>query len=148
MTQQELAEKLQLKGIDLTSKEISKIENNKRLVQDFELFAFAKIFEQKVRSLVQIIADSLYNLVYFVCLDYSNVLVLLLSSLQHLPLLQFYLLFHLLKTLQFRLIYDYLVLFLFLSFVNKGTDFLFISLHHFVLFHFFVSTLHLILLAQ
>ncbi len=44
MSQQELAEKLQLKGIDLTSKEISKIENNKRLVQDFELFAFAKIF--------------------------------------------------------------------------------------------------------
>ena len=45
MSQQELAEKLQLEGIDLTSKEISKIENNKRLVQDFELFAFAKIFK-------------------------------------------------------------------------------------------------------
>ena len=44
MSQLELAEKLQLEGIDLTSKEISKIENNKRLVQDFELFAFAKIF--------------------------------------------------------------------------------------------------------
>ena len=44
MSQQELAGKLQLEGIDLTSKEISKIENNKRLVQDFELFAFAKIF--------------------------------------------------------------------------------------------------------
>ena len=44
MSQQDLAEKLQLEGIDLTSKEISKIETNKRLVQDFELFAFAKIF--------------------------------------------------------------------------------------------------------
>ena len=44
MSQQELAEKLQLEGVDLTSKEISKIENNNRLVQDFELFAFAKIF--------------------------------------------------------------------------------------------------------
>lgn len=44
LSQQELAEKLQLEGIDLTSKEISKIENNKRLVRDFELFAFAKIF--------------------------------------------------------------------------------------------------------
>lgn len=44
LSQQNLAEKLQLEGIDLTSKEISKIENNKRLVQDFELFAFAKIF--------------------------------------------------------------------------------------------------------
>ena len=45
MSQQDLAEKLQLEGIDLTAKEISKIENNKRLVQDFELFAFAKIFK-------------------------------------------------------------------------------------------------------
>ena len=45
MSQQDLAEKLQLEGIDLTSKEISKIENNKRLVQDFELFDFAKIFK-------------------------------------------------------------------------------------------------------
>ena len=45
MSQQDLAEKLQLEGIDLTSKEISKIENNNRLVQYFELFAFAKIFK-------------------------------------------------------------------------------------------------------
>ena len=44
LSQQDLAEKLQLQGIDLTSKEISKIETNKRLVQDFELFAFYKIF--------------------------------------------------------------------------------------------------------
>ena len=46
LSQQDLAEKLQLEGIDLTSKEISKIENNKRLVQDFELLnSFAKIFK-------------------------------------------------------------------------------------------------------
>lgn len=45
MSQQDLAKKLQLEGIDLTSKEISKIETNNRLVQDFELFAFAKIFK-------------------------------------------------------------------------------------------------------
>lgn len=45
MSQQDLAKKLQLEGIDLTSKEISKIETNKRLVQDFELFTFAKIFK-------------------------------------------------------------------------------------------------------
>lgn len=44
LSQQDLAEKLQLLGIELTSKEISKIENDNRLVQDFELFAFAKIF--------------------------------------------------------------------------------------------------------
>ena len=45
LSQQDLAEKLQLLGIELTSKEISKIETNNRLVQDFELFAFAKIFK-------------------------------------------------------------------------------------------------------
>lgn len=45
LSQQDLAKKLQLMGIELTSKEISKIENNDRLVQDFELFAFAKIFD-------------------------------------------------------------------------------------------------------
>ena len=44
LSQQDLAEKLQLEGIDLTAKEISKIETNNRLVQDFELFTFAKIF--------------------------------------------------------------------------------------------------------
>lgn len=44
LSQQNLAKKLQLLGVDLTSKEISKIETNNRLVQDFELFAFAKVF--------------------------------------------------------------------------------------------------------
>lgn len=44
LSQQDLTEKLQLLGIELTSKEISKIETNNRLVQDFELFAFAKNF--------------------------------------------------------------------------------------------------------
>lgn len=44
LSQQDLAQKLQLLGIELTSKEISKIETGNRLVQDFELFAFAKIF--------------------------------------------------------------------------------------------------------
>lgn len=44
MSQQNLATKLQLKGVDLTSKEISKIETDNRLVQDFELFAFAEVF--------------------------------------------------------------------------------------------------------
>lgn len=34
---------MQLLGIDITSKEISKIENNSRLVQDFELLAFSEV---------------------------------------------------------------------------------------------------------
>lgn len=45
LSQQDLAEKLQLLGVELTAKEISKIETNNRLVQDFELFAFAKVFD-------------------------------------------------------------------------------------------------------
>lgn len=45
MSQQDFAKKLQLEGVDLTAKEISKIETNNRLVQDFELFAFAKILK-------------------------------------------------------------------------------------------------------
>ena len=57
LSQQDLAEKLQLLGIELNkmvellqNHEIdfaitdTKIENNNRLVQDFELFAFAKVF--------------------------------------------------------------------------------------------------------
>lgn len=44
LTQKRLAEKLQLLGVELTSREISKIENNSRLVQDFELLAFAEVF--------------------------------------------------------------------------------------------------------
>lgn len=43
LSQQQLAEKVQLEGVELTSKEISKIENDNRLVQDFELFVFAKV---------------------------------------------------------------------------------------------------------
>ena len=39
MSQKQVAEKLQLEKIDLTEKEISKIEHNNRLVHDFELFS-------------------------------------------------------------------------------------------------------------
>ena len=44
MSQRQVAKKLQLEGIDLTEKEISKIEHNNRLVHDFELLTIAKIF--------------------------------------------------------------------------------------------------------
>lgn len=44
MTQQELAKEVQEIGFNMTFKEISKIETDKRLVQDFELFAFAQVF--------------------------------------------------------------------------------------------------------
>ena len=52
MSQQDLAEKLQLLGVELTSKEISKIENDNRLVQDFELFAFANNNKYKTHLLL------------------------------------------------------------------------------------------------
>lgn len=42
LSQADLAYKLQLMGLELTAKEISKIENNSRLIQDFELIAIAK----------------------------------------------------------------------------------------------------------
>lgn len=42
LSQADLAHKLQLMGLELTSKEISKIENNDRLIQDFELIAIAR----------------------------------------------------------------------------------------------------------
>ena len=45
LSQAELSVKVQLLGVELTSKEISKIETNNRLIQDFELFAFAKVFD-------------------------------------------------------------------------------------------------------
>ena len=43
LSQADLAYKLQLMGLELTAKEISKIENNSRLIQDFELIAIAKV---------------------------------------------------------------------------------------------------------
>ena len=48
LTQQQLAEKMQLQGIDVSLKEISKIENNSRLVRDLEVLAFSKIFNVPV----------------------------------------------------------------------------------------------------
>ena len=52
MSQQELAEKLQLEGIDLTSKEISKMENNKRLVQDLNYLLLPRYLEYLQMNLI------------------------------------------------------------------------------------------------
>ena len=43
MSQRELAQKLQLEGIDLDKNAIQRIESGKRFVTDLELKAFAKI---------------------------------------------------------------------------------------------------------
>ena len=45
MSQRILADKLQLKGIDLDKNAIQRIECGKRFVTDIELKAFAQIFE-------------------------------------------------------------------------------------------------------
>ena len=48
LSQVALASKVQALGVELTSKEISKIETNNRLVQDFELLALAKVLDVPV----------------------------------------------------------------------------------------------------
>lgn len=48
LSQQELCNKLALMGVDMYTSDIYEIENNKRLVKDFELKAFATIFNTSV----------------------------------------------------------------------------------------------------
>lgn len=43
-TQEELCQKLDLLGLNLYHSDIHLIENNKRLVRDYEAFALAKVF--------------------------------------------------------------------------------------------------------
>lgn len=43
-TQEQLCQKLDLFGLNLYHSDIYLIENNKRLVRDYEAFAFAKVF--------------------------------------------------------------------------------------------------------
>ena len=52
MSQRILAEKLQLKGIDLDKNAIQRIECGKRFVTDIELKAFSQIFEVSCDSLL------------------------------------------------------------------------------------------------
>ena len=44
MTQMELAAKMQVEGVTIEREAISKIETGDRLVTDYELLAFAKVF--------------------------------------------------------------------------------------------------------
>lgn len=44
MTQLELAAKMQLQGVTIEREAISKIETGNRLVTDYELVAFSKVF--------------------------------------------------------------------------------------------------------
>lgn len=52
MTQQELAAKMQVEGLEIEREAISKIETGDRLVTDFELAAFAKVLGVSVEWLI------------------------------------------------------------------------------------------------
>lgn len=52
LSQEQLAAGLQLKGLNLNQKAISRIETGERVVPDFELLYFAEIFEVPVEMLL------------------------------------------------------------------------------------------------
>ena len=45
MTQKYLSEQLQLLGIDINVKSLLRLENGNRIIKEYELSAFAKIFD-------------------------------------------------------------------------------------------------------
>ena len=53
MTQQELAAKMQVEGVTIEREAISKIETGDRLVTDYELLAFARVFRVSLNWLVE-----------------------------------------------------------------------------------------------
>lgn len=53
MTQQELAAKMQVEGVTIEREAISKIETGDRLVTDYELVAFARVFRVSLNWLVE-----------------------------------------------------------------------------------------------
>ena len=53
ISQRELADKMQLVGIDIDKNAIQRIESGKRFVTDIEIIAFAKVFEVKIEELLK-----------------------------------------------------------------------------------------------
>lgn len=53
MTQAELAAKMQVEGVTIEREAISKIETGARLVTDYELLAFAKVFRVSLNWLTE-----------------------------------------------------------------------------------------------
>ncbi len=52
LSQEQLAAKLQLVGLDLNQKAVSRIETGDRVVPDFELIFFAEVFHVPIRALL------------------------------------------------------------------------------------------------
>ena len=53
LSQEQLAAKLQLAGLNLNQKAISRIETGERVVPDYELLFFAKVFNVTVLDLLK-----------------------------------------------------------------------------------------------
>ncbi|MBQ2237495.1 MAG: helix-turn-helix transcriptional regulator [Clostridia bacterium] len=51
-SQRELADKMQLVGIDIDKNAIQRIESGKRFVTDIEIVAFAKVFDVSLEKLL------------------------------------------------------------------------------------------------
>ena len=58
LTQGQLAAKMQLMNINIDQQMISKIENNNRIVTDYELLCFCKILNVDINDMVK---DSIIN---------------------------------------------------------------------------------------
>ena len=59
LTQEQVVAKMQLAGIQIDQKAISRIESGSRVITDYELMCLAEIFDT---SIDQIVRDSMYNL--------------------------------------------------------------------------------------
>lgn len=53
LSQRQLADKMQLVGIDLDKNAIQRIECGKRFVTDIEIVAFAKVFNKSVEEILK-----------------------------------------------------------------------------------------------
>ena len=53
ISQRELADKMQLVGIDIDKNAVQRIECGKRFVTDIEIVAFAKVFGKSVEELLK-----------------------------------------------------------------------------------------------
>ena len=53
MTQEQLAVKMQLLNVNIDQQMISKIENNNRIVTDYELVCFSKVLKVDIKELLK-----------------------------------------------------------------------------------------------
>ena len=53
LSQEQLAAELQLRGLDITQKAISRIETGERVIPDYELLYFAELFQVSLAELLK-----------------------------------------------------------------------------------------------